>query len=204
MRSRTAILAPAPSVLVRTVHGGCASTWRLTSLATSSRCLRERWELLGQGRHGDDYCLRTGYDHSLFAERLNDLGGKAFAHARCKYGEAVGAWFLAARRKSLLTASARAARESEVKEYLDLWTDLRIARSWPALARAADSCHTTDLLPCLRASEPPELLVWGEDDSVQFVTEIPNTQLVRIPSAERIPVENDAATVTGALTIFSA
>ena len=59
----------------------------------------QRCELLGQTRHDDGCCLRTRYDHSLLAERLNDFGSKAFAHARCKFGEAVGECFLAGRGK---------------------------------------------------------------------------------------------------------
>lgn len=55
----------------------------------------QRCELLGQTRHDDGCCLSTGYDHSLFAKRLNDFGSKAFADARCKFGEAVCECFLA-------------------------------------------------------------------------------------------------------------
>jgi pimeloyl-ACP methyl ester carboxylesterase len=118
---------------------------------------------------------------------------------------------LTARRKSVLTALARQATESEVEEYLEPWRDPRVARSWLALAGAADSRYTMDLLPRLRASQTPKLLVWGEDDSFQlveyaekFAKEIPNTQLVRIPKAGHIPMENDAAAVTRALAGFFA
>jgi hypothetical protein len=55
--------------------------------------------LLGQTRHDDGCGLSAGYDHGLFAERLNDLGREAFAHARCEFGEAVGECFLAGRGK---------------------------------------------------------------------------------------------------------
>lgn len=74
-----------------------------------------------------------------------------------------------------------------------------------ALAGAADNRYTVDLLPRLRASQ----LIWGEDDSLQlvehaerFAKEIPNTQLVRIPKAGHIPMENDAVVVARALTAF--
>ena len=116
---------------------------------------------------------------------------------------------LTARRKSVLTALARPAAESEVEEYLEPWTDPRVARSWLAFAGAADSRYTMELLPRLRASQTPKLLVWGEDDSFQlvehakrFAKEIPNTQLVRIPKAGHIPMENDAVAVARALAGF--
>jgi pimeloyl-ACP methyl ester carboxylesterase len=116
---------------------------------------------------------------------------------------------LAARRKSVLTALARPATESEVTEYLEPWTDPRVARSWLALAGAADNRYTMELLPRLHASQTPKLLVWGEDDSFQlvehaerFAKEIPNTQLVRIPKAGHIPMENDAVAVARALAGF--
>jgi len=118
---------------------------------------------------------------------------------------------LTARRKSVLTALGRPATEGEVEEYLEPWTDPRVARSWLALAGAADSRYTMKLLPRLRASQTPKLLVWGEDDSFQlveyaekFAREIPNTQLVRIPKAGHIPMENDPAAVARALAGFFA
>lgn len=52
-------------------------------------------ELLGQARHDDSGCLRAGHDHSLLTERLNNFGGKAFAHTRGELGQAVGEHLLA-------------------------------------------------------------------------------------------------------------
>ncbi|WP_207005230.1 alpha/beta fold hydrolase [Trinickia mobilis] len=116
---------------------------------------------------------------------------------------------LAARRKSVVTALARPATEAEIAEYLEPWTDPRVARSWLALAGAAYSHYTMDLVPALRASAIPKLLVWGEDDSFQlvqhaerFVKEIPNSSLIRIPAAGHIPMENDAKAVARALIEF--
>jgi pimeloyl-ACP methyl ester carboxylesterase len=118
---------------------------------------------------------------------------------------------LAARRKSVVTALARTATEAEITEYLEPWTDPRVARSWLALAGAAYSHYTMDLVPALRASATPKLLVWGEDDSFQlvehaerFVKEIPNSSLVRISAAGHIPMENDAKAVARALVEFFA
>ncbi|MBB6552459.1 alpha/beta fold hydrolase [Nonomuraea rubra] len=116
---------------------------------------------------------------------------------------------LAARRKAVTTALARPAGEGEIAEYLDPWTDPRVARSWMALAGAADSRYTLDLVPALRADETPKLLVWGDADTFQevrhaerFAAEMPNTRLVRVPGAGHIPMENDPEGVAAALAGF--
>jgi pimeloyl-ACP methyl ester carboxylesterase len=116
---------------------------------------------------------------------------------------------LAARREAITNALGRPASEVELEEYLSPWTEMRVARSWMALAGAADSRYTLELLDALRADAHPKLLVWGEDDSFQpitfaerFAAEVPNTKLVRIPFAGHIPMENDRAKVAGALAGF--
>jgi pimeloyl-ACP methyl ester carboxylesterase len=116
---------------------------------------------------------------------------------------------LAARRQSVIKALARPATEAEIAEYLEPWTDPRVARSWLALAGAADNRYTLELLPRLRESTTPKLLVWGEDDPFQtidfaerFAAEILETRLVRIPGAGHIPTENDPAAVARALVDF--
>jgi pimeloyl-ACP methyl ester carboxylesterase len=118
---------------------------------------------------------------------------------------------LAARRVSVEKAIGRPASEAEIAEYLDPWTDPRVARSWLALAGAADHRYTTEMLPALLQSKTPKLLVWGEDDPFQtidyaerYAREIPDTRLVRIKSAGHIPMENDPKTVAGALAEFFA
>jgi pimeloyl-ACP methyl ester carboxylesterase len=89
--------------------------------------------------------------------------------------------------------------------------DPGVARSWLALAGAADNRYTQEMLPALLQSRTPKLLVWGEDDPFQTVDyaeryahEIPETRLVRIKSAGHIPRENDAKAVAGALADFFA
>lgn len=116
---------------------------------------------------------------------------------------------LAARRQSVIKALGRPASEAEIKEYLEPWTEPRVARSWLALAGAADNRYTLELLPALRQSSTPKLLVWGEDDVFQtidyaerFASEIPASKLVRIRSAGHIPMENDPQAVAGALAAF--
>jgi pimeloyl-ACP methyl ester carboxylesterase len=66
-------------------------------------------------------------------------------------------------------------------------------------------------VPQLRASQTPKLLIWGEDDTFQpvenaeyFVSQIPQSRLVRIPRAGHIPTENDAAAVARAMVEFFA
>ncbi|MEV4168306.1 alpha/beta hydrolase [Nonomuraea sp. NPDC049709] len=116
---------------------------------------------------------------------------------------------LAARRIAVAAALARPATEEELADYLDPWTEPRVCRSWLALAGAADSRYTLDLVPALRADRTPKLLVWGEDDrfqqvrqAEQFAAEMPATRLVRIPKAGHIPMENDPDGVAGALAAF--
>jgi len=106
---------------------------------------------------------------------------------------------LAARRQSVIAALARPATEAEILEWLDPWTDPRVARSWLSMAVSADHRYTMALVPALKASAKPKLLIWGEDDGFQkieyaerFAAEIPNTRLVRIPKSGHIPTENDA------------
>jgi pimeloyl-ACP methyl ester carboxylesterase len=118
---------------------------------------------------------------------------------------------LAARRVSVVKALGRPASEAEIAGYLDPWTDPRVARSWLALAGAADHRYTMEMLPALFQSRKPKLLVWGEDDPFQtidyaerYAREIPETRLVRIKSAGHIPTENDRKAVARALTEFFA
>jgi pimeloyl-ACP methyl ester carboxylesterase len=116
---------------------------------------------------------------------------------------------LAARRVSIVKALGRATSEAEILEYLDPWTDPRVARSWLALAGAADNSYTQEMLPALLQSGTPKLLIWGEDDPFQtvdyaerYAREIPESKLVRIKSAGHIPMENDPKAVAGALAQF--
>jgi pimeloyl-ACP methyl ester carboxylesterase len=117
---------------------------------------------------------------------------------------------VAARREAVTKALAMPVSEAVVTDYVDPWTDPRVARSWMALAGAADSRFTMELVDALRESNVPKLLVWGEDDEFQPVTyaerfaqEIPASRLVRIPRAGHIPMENDPGAVAAALADFA-
>lgn len=118
---------------------------------------------------------------------------------------------VAARREAATKALAAAASDALVREYVEPWTDARVTRSWMALAGAADSRFTIDLVGPLRESTVPKLLVWGEDDEFQPVTyaerfarEMPVSRLIRIPQAGHIPMENAPDDVAAALADFIA
>jgi len=116
---------------------------------------------------------------------------------------------LAARRQAVTTALAGAASEQRIADYLDPWTDPRVRRSWLAMAGAAESRYTLDLVAPLRQSTTPKLLIWGEDDGFEkveyaekFALEIPQTTLIRIPEADHIPTENAPGQIARALIDF--
>ncbi|MEV6129159.1 alpha/beta hydrolase [Streptomyces violaceusniger] len=69
--------------------------------------------------------------------------------------------------------------------------------------------YTLDLVPALRRSATPKLLLWGEDDGYEkiayaerFAAEMPHTTLVRIPDADHIPMENAPGTIARTLIDF--
>ena len=116
---------------------------------------------------------------------------------------------LAARRQAVAAALAGAATEQLIADYLDPWTDPRVRRSWLAMAGAAESRYTLDLVPALQRSTTPKLLIWGEDDGFEkveyaekFAVEIPRTTLIRVPEADHIPTENAPGRIARALIEF--
>ncbi|WP_041624497.1 alpha/beta fold hydrolase [Stackebrandtia nassauensis] len=116
---------------------------------------------------------------------------------------------LSARRRAVASALSGAATEGLIAEYLEPWTEARVQRSWLAMAGAADSRHTLDLVPALRRSTVPKLLIWGEDDDFEkvayaemFASEMPRTTLMRIPDADHIPTENAPVPIARALGDF--
>jgi pimeloyl-ACP methyl ester carboxylesterase len=122
---------------------------------------------------------------------------------------AVADELLAARRQAVTSALAGVATEQLIADYLDPWTDPRVCRSWVALAGAADSRYTLDLVPALKRSTTPKLLIWGEDDAFEtveyaekFASEIPQSTLIRVPQADHIPTENAPGRIAQALIDF--
>jgi len=84
-------------------------------------------------------------------------------------------------------------------------------RPSPLLQLLERPLQVLELLPGLRKSTTPKLLVWGEDDQFQtvdyaerFAAEIPATRLVRILRAGHIPMENEPSAVAHALGDFFA
>jgi pimeloyl-ACP methyl ester carboxylesterase len=104
---------------------------------------------------------------------------------------------VAARRTALTAAVGRPIEDDEIAEYLSPWSDLRVARSWMALAGAADPRYTLELVDDLIAVAAPTLLLWGEDDAFQrvefaerYAAEIPHATLRRLPGSGHIPMES--------------
>jgi pimeloyl-ACP methyl ester carboxylesterase len=109
------------------------------------------------------------------------------------------------RTQAITAAIGRPFRDGELEDYLSPWRDPQRAQSWLALAGAADCRYTEQL----EQASVPKLLVWGEDDTFQpvsyaerYVAEVPNAELVRIPGAGHIPMENDPRAVGDALGAF--
>jgi pimeloyl-ACP methyl ester carboxylesterase len=116
---------------------------------------------------------------------------------------------LAARRQAVTSTLGGVATEQLINDYLDPWNDPRVRRSWLAMAGAAESRYTLDLVPALQRSTTPKLLIWGEDDDFEkveyaekFAVEVPRTTLIRIPEAAHIPTENAPGQIARALIEF--
>jgi pimeloyl-ACP methyl ester carboxylesterase len=112
---------------------------------------------------------------------------------------------LAARRKSTQGSALRTFSDEELADYLSPWQSPARARSWMAMAAAADPRYTLDLVPALTESAIPTRLVWGRDDDFQkiefarrYVKEIPNADLVEV-DGKHIPTEDAPEAVATAM-----
>ena len=112
---------------------------------------------------------------------------------------------LAARRKSTQACALRTLSEDELEDYLSPWQSPARARSWMAMAAAADARYTLDLVPALKEAAIPTRLVWGRDDDFQkiefarrYVKEIPNADLVEV-DGKHIPTEDSPGAVADAM-----
>ena len=116
------------------------------------------------------------------------------------------------RSRRAVKALRHPAREAEIAEYLDPWTDPRVTRSWLALAGAAENRYTQEMLPALLQSRTPKLLLWDEDGPISD-----GRQCRRLRAGDRgnqacpdqvgaghIPMENDPKALAGALAEFFA
>lgn len=112
---------------------------------------------------------------------------------------------LAARTKSMPLMVERSLSPAEIDGYVFPWHSPARTRSWMALAGAADSRYTLDLLPSLRAAAVPTRLVWGRDDEFQklsyarrYVDEIPSSDLVEV-AGRHIPMEDSAPEIAASI-----
>ncbi|WP_458115986.1 alpha/beta fold hydrolase [Arthrobacter sp. D2-10] len=112
---------------------------------------------------------------------------------------------LAARTKSMPLMVERSLSPAELDCYVSPWRSPARTRSWMALAGAADSRYTLDLLPLLKAAAVPTRLVWGRDDEFQklsyarrYVNEIPSSDLVEV-AGRHIPMEDSAPKIAAAI-----
>lgn len=117
---------------------------------------------------------------------------------------------LAARRQSLARAIARPMGEDEIADYLSPWKEPRQARSWMAMAAAADPRFTIELEDGLIRRRLPTLLVWGRDDEFQllsfaqrYIRVVPAASL-RIVEGKHIVQEDAPGEVGAALADFLA
>lgn len=109
-----------------------------------------------------------------------------------------------ARRGATRKAVARQLSDAEVDDYVSPWHDQARARSWTAMAAAADARYTLDLVRALVEAAVPTRLVWGRDDGFQqieyarrYVQTVPGSDLVEVAGLH-IPTEDSAADVARA------
>lgn len=112
------------------------------------------------------------------------------------------------RRQSMGRAVARELSAEEIDDYVSPWHSPARARSWMAMAAAADPRYTLDLVDGLVARALPTLLVWGKDDEFQkvgyaerFVQQVPGARLERVPG-RHIPQEDSPDAVGRLLADF--
>ncbi|MEV4987836.1 alpha/beta fold hydrolase [Pseudarthrobacter sp. LMD1-1-1.1] len=112
---------------------------------------------------------------------------------------------LAARRKSTQACASRTFSDEELADYLSPWQSPARARSWMAMAAAADSRYTLELVPALKEAAIPTRLVWGRDDDFQkiafarrYMDEIPNADLVQV-EGKHIPTEDSPDAIATAI-----
>ena len=115
------------------------------------------------------------------------------------------------RRQALREATARALSEAEEEDYLSPWRTEDGARSWTAMAQAADARYTEELVEPLIEMSLPTLLLWGEEDEFQPIEyaqrlerEMPHARLVAVPGARHIPMEDDSERTGRVLVDFLA
>lgn len=112
---------------------------------------------------------------------------------------------LAARTKTMQLTVEQPLAPEEVEDYVAPWHSPARARSWMAMAAAADARYTLELLPALKAAAVPSRLIWGRDDDFQklsyarrYVAEVPNSDLVEV-AGKHIPMEDSPEEIAAAM-----
>ncbi|TLM84711.1 alpha/beta fold hydrolase [Pseudarthrobacter sp. NamE5] len=112
---------------------------------------------------------------------------------------------LAARTKTMQLTVERRLSLEEVDDYVSPWRSPARARSWMAMAGAADPRYTLDLLPALKTAAVPTRLIWGRDDDFQkvsfarrYAAEVPSSDLVEV-AGKHIPMEDSPREIAGAM-----
>lgn len=112
---------------------------------------------------------------------------------------------LAARTRTMPLTVERSLSSQEIEDYVFPWRTAERTRSWMAMAAAADSRYTLELLPSLKKAEVPTRLIWGRDDDFQkiifarrYVAEIPSSDLVEV-AGRHIPMEDSPRQVAAAM-----
>jgi len=110
-----------------------------------------------------------------------------------------------ARRGATRNAVSRQLSDVEVEDYVSPWHEAARARSWTAMAAAADARYTQVLVPALVEAAVPTRLVWGRDDVFQkleyarrYVQTVPGSDLVEVAGLH-IPTEDSPADVARAV-----
>jgi pimeloyl-ACP methyl ester carboxylesterase len=112
---------------------------------------------------------------------------------------------LAARTRTMPLTVERPLSADETEDYVFPWRTVERARSWMAMAAAADSRYTLDLLPSLKKAAVPTRLIWGKDDDFQkitfarrYVAEIPSSDLVEV-AGRHIAMEDSPHQIADAM-----
>lgn len=112
---------------------------------------------------------------------------------------------LAARTKTMQLTVERPLSDYEVDHYVSPWRSPARARSWMAMAGAADPRYTLNLLPALKTAAVPTRLIWGRDDDFQkvsfarrYAAEVPSSDLVEV-AGKHIPMEDSPREIAAAM-----
>jgi len=89
---------------------------------------------------------------------------------------------LEGRRRATRNAVARQLSDAEVEDYVSPWHEAARARSWTAVAAAADARYTQVLVPALVEAAVPPRLVWVRDDVFRR-SSTPSATCRRCPAA---------------------